>query len=60
MRTLERSNLVDFQVAPADRTVNLMCEVYTISFDLGVSLRWLTAHVDRTVILTCGVFLIQR
>ncbi|AES76506.1 transmembrane protein, putative [Medicago truncatula] len=58
MRSLGCSNLVGCQAAPVDRTVILTCGVYTISIDLGLSLRWLTALVDRTVILTCGVLLL--
>ncbi len=32
----------------------------TPSVDLGISLFCLVAHVDRTVILTCGVLLPQK
>jgi len=59
MRSLGRSNLVGCQAAPVDRMVILTCGVYTISVDLGISLRWLTTPIDRTVILLCGVLLIQ-
>jgi len=49
MRQLRRSNLVGCQAAPADRALILMCGVYTISVDLGLSLRWIIAPVDLTV-----------
>jgi len=54
------SNLVDCQVAPADRTVILTCEVLLSQLIIGVSLLWLTARTNRTLILTCEVLLIQR
>jgi len=60
MRPLGRSNLVGCQATPADRTKILTCGVYTISVDLGLSLRWLTASANRTVIHMCGVLPIQR
>ncbi|KEH38365.1 hypothetical protein MTR_2g069820 [Medicago truncatula] len=34
--------------------------VETLLTYFGLYLRWLTAPTDRTVILTCGVLLIQR
>jgi len=60
MRLLGRSNLVGCQVAPTDRMVILTWGVYTILVDIGISLRWLIAPADRTVILTCRVLLIPR
>jgi len=59
MRSLGHSNLAGCQVALADRTMIHTCGVYTISVNLGLSLGWLSADVDRLVILTCGVMLIQ-
>ncbi|AES99418.1 transmembrane protein, putative [Medicago truncatula] len=58
MGPLERSNLVGCQATPAVRTMILTYGVYTISVDLGLSLRWLIALDDRTVILMCVILLI--
>jgi len=45
MRPLERFNLVSCQAAAVDRMMILIFGVYTISVDIGVSLRWLTASL---------------
>ena len=60
MRSLGHSNLINCQAAPADRTIILMCRVYAISVDFGLSLQCLVAPAGHTVILTCEVLPPQR
>ncbi|KEH27826.1 hypothetical protein MTR_5g041445 [Medicago truncatula] len=55
IRSLGRSTIVNCQNAHAHQ-----CMIYTISVDLGISIQWLIALADHTVILTCGVLRIQR